>query len=218
MPRVVLNRDKYLDKVQIKHFEPSIWDKITNLVSDPFKSVSETFNATTQKYRPIIFLATLAASTAITSSVVKTGVDALLGWNFSLITKDAFLANGVAGLWALPTTIGFYIGMNLLTKGTVSFPDEKVSAITVGKNIGMGYYFLRLTPDFIQIPLRALLYNQFLFGTTNIVSEAFLEDTSVPIPATNKRVHVATVIAVLATFYFGGAYNYMRSYIYQNLT
>lgn len=214
MPRAIVFRgdvDRYLDKAKIRNHD-SIWDRVVNLVSDPFESISNTFNAVNKKYRPITFFATLSLSTWLTSAIVKTGVDSLYHWNFSLLSKEAFLANGTAGLWSLPTAIAFYIGMSLLNNGTVSFPDERVSASQIGRRIGMGYYFLRLTPPIIQNTLNTILKNQFIFGISDTISQIALEDTSVDIPGTNKRIKVAPVIAALATFYFGGAYSYLKSY------
>ncbi|NGX28398.1 MAG: hypothetical protein K940chlam1_00577 [Candidatus Anoxychlamydiales bacterium] len=246
MPRgIVFEKDRYLDTVKIPNFNNSIRDKLTNLVSNPFKSLSDTFNSINKSYRPIIFLATLALSTWATSAVVRTGINFLTSgtnpylcstgvtgflfdcqnvttspfsqissiwskFNMSLLSKEHFLANGTTGLWGLVIAIPFYISVKLLTKGSVSFPDESVSARQLGKQIGIGW---NLTPTFFQKALGFFIRNQLIYGVSDAVSQIPFEDVTLNVPTTDKKIKVTTLIAGLATFYFGGAYDTLKSYL-----
>ena len=80
------DRDRYLDKTQINIFGNSIKDRLTNLVSYPFQSISKPNNAFNKRFRYITFLAIFCLKIFALSAIIGAAVPAVRHWNFSLIS------------------------------------------------------------------------------------------------------------------------------------
>lgn len=237
------DRDQCFKKVKTQSYN-SFWDRVTNLASDPFKSASETFQSVNKKCRPITFLATLALSTWFSSAIVRTGIGflssgtnpylcstwsrflfdcqnvktgSLFNWNWSVLSKASFLANGLAGLKILPLFLIFQTGMSYLSSlqkdenegSAFKFPPENVSARKLGMNIGIGYNFM---PTFFQKLFYTISWNTLLYSVLSIPSQIVFSNTEGEEPTTNKTAKIATIIPLIGTFYFGGAYSFIKGY------